>query len=203
MAKGKKAKKIGATPNKVFKTEVQVFEQLLKKIELGRKLSEIEFQICSPELKAIYLQELASNGDIADPFILDFCDQKIIEECVAGAMNRGISVSRGVFDKIQDEELIREYLENKLECDNLILEYELDKVGSDFVKNYYQSQLDNEDSDEIWLSNAHFNLLDEKFKIIYILKQGLWNLEKEIVDWFNLWKKAKGRELRIEQILTD
>jgi hypothetical protein len=194
-------KKIGGTPKKLFKTEIQVYTQLLKKIENGRNLTDIEFSVCSEELRKIYLLNKADKCDL-DDWLLEFCDDTIITRLVTKAIDRGRRLSKLAFNKISDEELLQRYLISKFNNGELQA-WELEKFDKEKVKIFWQNKLDSDDIEDIYLNTIEFNLLDEEYKILYILNYGLINLEPQIIDWFNIWKKAKGRNIRIEQILAD
>jgi hypothetical protein len=194
-------KKIGGTPKKLFKTEIQVYTQLLKKIENGRNLTDIEFSICSEELRKIYLVTKADKCDL-DDWLLEFCDDTIITRLVTKAIERDGKLSKLAFNKISDEELLQRYLILKLNNGEL-QDWELEKFDKEKVKIFWQNKLDSDDIENIYLDTCEFNLLDEEYKILYIFNHGLINIEDEIIDWFNIWKKAKGRNIRIEQILAD
>lgn len=45
--------------------------------------------------------------------------------------------------------------------------------------------------------------MPETMKLTYILNHGVMHVDPDIQDWFELWKKAKGRDYRIEQIFLD
>ncbi len=199
-----KRRKIGGEPRKLFKTELQVYEQLLKKIELGRTLTEIEFSVCSPELRAIYCAEKAKRGEL-DDFLVNFCDQKIIDDCVKYCMKCGKSISKAMFDRIVDEDLMQQYLLSLIEDSHALKDYELNRLNHDYVKLYWEKCIDKqyETFEDFYIPFEYFKLISEAHKIKYIFNSGLINLRKEIVEWFSLWKQARGRDVRIDMILTD
>lgn len=197
-------RKVGGEPRKLFKTELQVYEQLLKKIELGRTLTEIEFSVCSPELRAIYCAEKVKRGQL-DDFLVNFCDQKAIDDCVNYSIKYGKSLSKSVFDKIVDKELLKKYLLRKIQDGDELQNYELDKLDNNYIKLHFEKLIDKQEEthEEFYLSFEHFKLIEDSHKIKFIFNTGLNNVKQDIIDWFFLWKKVKGRDLRINMILTD
>jgi hypothetical protein len=195
-------KKSFGQPRKLFKTEIQVYELLLKKIDLGRTLTEIEFSVCNQELKSLYCNKKASKGEI-DSFLVQFCDIDTIHDCIISATAKNRIVAKEVFERVTDEKLLKEYLLMKIENNFDLKDYECKKLDNGILLNYFKTQIDDEENDNLWLSFENFNSLDEEYRIKYILNRGLFQVSPEIKEWFYTWKKVKARDLRIQQILAD
>lgn len=96
------------------------------------------------------------------------------------------------------QDLMEKYIDYRIKQGDLHT-FEIEFLNERQVAEYLNHRVDNGD----WVENDEFNKLTEKYKLHYIITHGTHNVNIEVKEWFDLWKKAKGRDYRIEQIFLD
>jgi len=187
-------------PRQTFKTEIQVFNALKKKIENRSTLSEIEYSICPIELKKIYANYRVRAGKL-DEWGLEMCDQEEIHQSVRNAIRLDEQIKKEIFLKITDEDLLNEYLNGMIISGHILEDYEIEKLDQKCLNEYVQNMIDNHNY--MYISYKNFLLLSEEIKIKVIFTIGLSNVDYEIQEWFKSWQEIERRNTRINQILSD
>ena len=149
----------------------QQMQELLEK--QTKKLSPVEFLMCSPELKLKYITERLSYYESANLLT-------ILE-----------------YQNLTDDMRI-EYAKKLLKNDK---SFKFFNESSENVKQAYIKMLTETRSKKCEL--MIFDYMTDVQKIEYILHRGFDYLSTEIKDWYDKWKVAKGRDFRIDKILLD
>jgi len=181
---------------------IELQDKLLDKIKSGRRLTEIEFSLCSQELQSIYCKEKIAKGQI-EGVVVQFCDIDTIHKYIIDSISRCDTIPKDIFEKATDDKLLERYLLMKVISNQRFFDYEIGKLDTTVLAEHIKTIIDSEKVYDLWLKFENFKLLDEVYKIKYIFNKGLCNVEDEITKWFDIWKKAKARDLKILQILAD
>lgn len=151
-------------------------DSLKTKIERrSSALSEVEFIMCSDELKKTYI----SGQNIGyDSYVLtDLSFSTLNDELKKAYIDRLIRINKSLtyksFNTIQSNEL-RQYF--------------IDKVVS---------------NNRINIHSRIFDKIADNQKIEYIMYRGFDSCDTNIKEWYSKWKEAKGREHRMDKILLD
>ena len=151
----------------------QQMQDLLEK-QMQKKLSTVEFLMCSPKLKLKYITEKLYYYDSAN--LLNLVEYQNLNDDL----------------KI---EYIKKLLKNSKS-------FTFINDSSDIVKQFYIKIVT--ETKNVKFSNLEiFDYMTDVQKIEYILNRGFDSLAFEIKDWYEKWKVAKGRDFRIDKILLD
>jgi hypothetical protein len=203
---------------------------LYKKIVTDKKaLSEIEFNLCSEELKKTYINTIA--GKKLSGFEFKWCEQNNIDiKAIAkeNLLKSGKRLSENELKQFSKEEIV-EYMEYILNKTEHIEYYERELISKERYQQWLHSLIENKNwlpddendfpllSDEyktIYAKHCYdengyddemlfeiFKWLGEEEKLIFVVNNGLSNLGSPYEKWFNFWKKGYDRQKQIDSVL--
>jgi hypothetical protein len=203
---------------------------LYKKIVVDKQaLSEIEFNLCSEELKKTYIQTIA--GKKLSGFEFKWCNQNDIDAkaiAKANLLKSGRHLSKDEL-KLFSKEEVGEYMESLLEKIEHIADYEIELISKERYQQWLHSLIEkkkwlpDEENDFSLLSDEYktiyakrcydengyddemlfevFKWLGEEQKLIFVVNNGLSNMDSAYEKWFNSWKKGYDRQKQIDSVL--
>jgi hypothetical protein len=185
-------------PTRALDKDNDIVKKIEAQINRGRKLSIIEFSVSPEDLRETYVRkQLAANQHI-DEFVLNWCKDDLKKEVATAQFKRGTRVEKKILDTL-DAEVLEIYLNSRANSYDTLHQYEIDLLTQQQLDTYLQRLTTSAN----YIEKSTFDMMSETMKLTYILNHGVMHVDPDIQDWFELWKKAKGRDYRIEQIFLD
>ena len=206
---GKKAKLVGKVPSFTINSSKnlrrvlandEIFQELEKMIKDGRNLSEIEFSICTDELKQLYIDITINNGKRVEDWIFDWCDETKKRKIITAYVVQNRRLTEQQLAKVP-KDLIETYLTKRFEADDSLEDFEVAYLSEEKKKEIIHKMIEGECCE--YLSIEQFMLADERHKLTFLINNGIYNLHTDIVNWYKTWYKAKGRDFKIDSVLFD
>jgi hypothetical protein len=183
---------------KVLEKDSDISKKIEAQINKGVKLSIIEFSVTPTDLRETYVRQQLKNNKKIDDFVLNWCTGDLKKEVAVSKFRSGIRVEKTVLETLESD-IFEIYIENRTKSYDPLQQYEIDMLNQTQIDDYLDKVIKNGG----YIDMSIFNLMDETMRLTYIMNYGLRHVDVEIQDWFDLWKKAKGRDYRIEQIFLD
>jgi hypothetical protein len=183
---------------KVLEKDSDISKKIEAQINKGVKLSIIEFSVTPTDLRETYVREQIKNHKKIDDFVLNWCTGDLKKEVAVSKFKSGNRVEKTILETLEPD-ILQLYLESRIKSYDPLQQYEIDMLTQTQIDAY----LDKVTKNGGYIEVSIFNLMDETKKLSYIIDYGLRHTSIEIQEWFDLWKKAKGRDYRIEQIFLD
>lgn len=185
-------------PARALDKDNDIVKKIEAQIKRGKKLSIIEFSVTPEDLRETYVRQQLSAKQNIDEFVLNWCKDDLKKEVATAQFKRGNRIEKKVLDTL-DPEVLQIYLESRIVAYDTLVQYEIDLLTQQQIDTYLERLTDSGS----YIEKSTFDLMTETMKLKYILSYGLRHVDPNIQDWFELWKKAKGRDYRIEQIFLD
>jgi hypothetical protein len=187
--------------NKVVNTLEEAIQSIEGYILGAGEITAIEFSLCSDAMKLKYLDKFLNKRTSTDRqmpmWLFSWCSDDKKLEIIDFYISKCWKFTRDMI-KICPKESIEKYIDYRIK-DGDLYTFEAEFLNERQVGEYINNKVDLGE----WLLNEEFNKLTEQYKLLYIIAHGANNVDDEIREWFDIWKKAKGRDLNIDKILLD
>jgi len=186
-------------PLEVIDSHEEIMQKLSENIKNGSRLSFIEFCICNTQMRLDYIQKGIDTKCDFQNFVFKWAD----EEWKLKIINSRIEGKKSIPSYMLEfcpKDLLLSSFDAILEAGGYLNENQKEFCTSE---QWYKSIMNRAKSKlgDGWLEYEDFKLLDEEWKLEYILMNGYINLDTEIRKWYDMYRKAKNRENQIDSIL--
>jgi hypothetical protein len=187
--------------NTVFNTIEEAIQGIEGYILNGSEITAVEFSLVSDTLKLKYLDNFLDRRKQFERnipvWLFKWCSEEKKLEIINFYITYSWKFTRDMI-KSCPQDLIEKYIDYRIKQNDLHT-FEIEFLNERQVAEYLNYRVDNGD----WIENDEFDKLSEKYKLLYIITHGTHNVNIEVKEWFDTWKKAKGRDLQIDKILLD
>jgi hypothetical protein len=187
---------------KVLERDSDISKKIEAQINKGAKLSLIEFSVTPQDLRETYVRQQLKNNKKIDDFILNWCTGDLKKEVSISKFRNGIRVEKTILETLEPD-ILQFYFESRIKSYDPLIQYEIDMLNQTQIDTYIERILNDINHPGGYIKMDIFKLMNETMRLTYIMNYGLRHVDVEIQEWFDLWKKAKGRDYRIEQIFLD
>lgn len=187
--------------------KVLTFDEAIKQIEAwveqAQQISLVDFSLLSEEYKLKYAKTAIDLGRQIHPWLFNWLSHDLKNKIIQSTIDRK-GILTEVCLKYAKKEDRDKYLLYRLEFEDEnsggLCDFELSCLSEDILIQYILKRIEAGKD----ISMEHFLKVSVKDRIKYIFNQGYksYNIEIEMKEWFEAYKKAIGRDIIIDDLLT-
>ena len=177
----------------------EVLALLKAKLDKGSTLSDVEFMVCTDELKERYVLQRAKNSHSLGDVPKLWCSDSLMSEVLDIYIGTSYTLNDELLARCSPQQLRRYFLDIMSNKDATFYKYNLNYCPIDMKPEFIDNAIERGDDFEY----EEFKDFTTSQKLRHIIQEGLLRLDQEFSDWYKNWLLAKGRDFKIDSIFEE